>query len=286
MVVVAIKLKNLCMALMEQGKHILTVDKFIHDNYCLTKTQFACVKANIQRTLLSKFKAKWAAASRTTDRFIANNQDWLNTEFVTDFDDTERSTADVSIPSGTKRGRPCKQYEESCMSTKRRKAAKIIKESGIDQITFSYLQALRSIGEITQAKIIEKIRYLSAESKDSLLTWLNNENQSLVNFSNDEALTMYADLNISRDKYQALKNILDEKNCKILPSYKKLAEAKAECYPDGGIVVTASVTLQNLLNHTVKRIVKIDSVNICLRCRRNEIIRKMGVRWIIGTGRV
>ncbi|KAK9736079.1 hypothetical protein QE152_g12780 [Popillia japonica] len=109
----------------------------------------------------------------------------------------------------------------------------MIRHSGVDQITLSYLQALRAIGEITHAKIIEKVRYLSPELQNGLLNWLDNEGQDVLSSSQDEALAMYIDLNIPRNKYRLLKIVVVEKRCKILPSYKRIAEAKTECYPDG-----------------------------------------------------
>ncbi|KAK9696782.1 hypothetical protein QE152_g31358 [Popillia japonica] len=183
------------MAFITQGKHISTAEKFLKDNYNLTETEFTCVKSNIQKTLLPNFKAKWAAGSRKKDRFIVNNLDWLNKDYVFDFDNTDGSTPEISTPSGRQRGKPCKGYEESSESTKKRKATKMIRHSGVDQITFSYLQALRSIGEITHAKIIEKVKYLSPELQNGLLNWLDHEGQDVLSLSQDKALAMYTELN-------------------------------------------------------------------------------------------
>lgn len=105
---------------------------------------------------------------------------------------------------------------------------------------------------------------MSLESKENLLNRLEYVIQDTPILSKEEGLALFIDINISRDHYQLLKNVLGGKNFKVLPSYKTLAEAKAECYPDGITVtdIKASVALQHLLNHTVKRIMKIDNVDV------------------------
>lgn len=117
MAVVKINVFNLCMAFIDHGKHISTAEKFLNDHFNLTEEQFICVKTNIQRSILPKFNARWALALRKKDRFIDSNREWLNAEFIVDFENTEAST---STESGIKRGRPCKDYAESSELTKKK----------------------------------------------------------------------------------------------------------------------------------------------------------------------
>lgn len=58
---------------------------------------------------------------------------------------------------------------------------------------------------------------------------------------------------LSRHQYNVIRKYASD----IFPSYKAVQNEKKKCYPEGIKVTeqTAEVRLQNLLNHTVERIV-------------------------------
>lgn len=50
--VISIKVNDLCMAFIVQGKHISTVENFLKDNYELTETQFTYVKSSYRKNFI------------------------------------------------------------------------------------------------------------------------------------------------------------------------------------------------------------------------------------------
>jgi hypothetical protein len=87
---------------------------------------------------------------------------------------------------------------------------------------------------------------------------VNNENKSTKEecIAIDEALSMLTNADLTKYQYEVIRETLKRSGFNILPTYKKVLEAKKECYPSG-IKVTeskAEIDLQNLLDHTVKRI--------------------------------
>jgi hypothetical protein len=72
----------------------------------------------------------------------------------------------------------------------------------------------------------------------------------------DEALAFLLHHNISKETYTDLKNMSAKFGANIWPSYSCILEAKKTCRPEGIILEEkqAHVPLQQLLNHTTKRI--------------------------------
>lgn len=266
---VVLSKRELCVAFIEHGKHISTAKNYIKSKYSLSEANLTCVIVKVQKELLPHFKYRWNASQRHKERFFADNELWLNGEVVVQLDESE----EPGPSTGSKRGRPCKSFEESSEKTKKRKATQLFREKGLDTLQFSYVQGLRSIGAGNEAAIIELIRSASSEMQESVLQKLKQETDSVIPYTPDEALAIFIDLDLSRNQYQYLLHCLDEKACKVFPTYKKLAEAKTACYPSiSSIEITdilAKVKMQALLDHTVERILNINSIN---RTSSNELI--------------
>jgi hypothetical protein len=88
----------------------------------------------------------------------------------------------------------------------------------------------------------------------------------------DEALAFLLHHNISKETYTDLKNMSAKFGANIWPSYNCILEAKKTCRPEGVILQEkqAHVPLQQLLNHTAKRI--LDQVRQLLGTFCNIII--------------
>jgi len=157
--------RTLCTAFIEHGKHISTAETYIRQNFNLSEPQLKCVIVNIQKYVLPEFKIRWKKAARKVDVFLKNNKNWLDSELLVQFEVSE----EPSTSSGTVRGRPCKNFEESAETTQRRKAIKLFRDSGLDHIHRSYVQGLRSIGQTVEAEIIQELRASSIEKKEILL---------------------------------------------------------------------------------------------------------------------
>lgn len=73
----------------------------------------------------------------------------------------------------------------------------------------------------------------------------------------NKTLAMYMDLGLTKTKFELLRSHnLEMFGSKMYPTYGKIQIAKKQCYPNDVIVTRygASIKLQSLLNHTVKRI--------------------------------
>jgi hypothetical protein len=72
------------------------------------------------------------------------------------------------------------------------------------------------------------------------------------------------DLNLSKAKYQKLRNDAIKHKANLYPAYNHLRDAKESCYPDGIEVsengISAELPLRELLYHTSHRILQLDSV--------------------------
>jgi hypothetical protein len=85
--------------------------------------------------------------------------------------------------------------------------------------------------------------------------------------SSETALSLIATCGLSQDDYQTIRNVTKAHNADIFPTYHEILEAKKKCYPDK-IEISESKAqqpLQDLLDHTAKRLIMIDAVkeSIC-----------------------
>ena len=55
-------------------------------------------------------------------------------------------------------------------------------------------------------------------------------------FADNEALALYRNLKLSKNKYKLLRKSLKEKNVNVLPSYNKIANASTKCYPPNSTI--------------------------------------------------
>ena len=98
--------------------------------------------------------------------------------------------------------------------------------------------------------------------------------------SDDEALALFVDCKFTKNQYNRIRRTLNQKGINVLPTYKRIAEVKTRCYPKIEVSETSTtIKLQDLLDHTAKRILKIENVkNNVLKKQRTvfELISKYG----------
>lgn len=80
-------------------------------------------------------------------------------------------------------------------------------------------------------------------------------------YSNEQALALFVSLGLSKQQYINLRKSAQDEHCNIYPSYYKIQQAKQECYPPKNSIsindTFARITVQSLLDNTVKRILDI-----------------------------
>jgi len=77
-------------------------------------------------------------------------------------------------------------------------------------------------------------------------------------YSVEEALALIIDAKLTKSQYTLIRSQAKQRNANIYPAYNKILEAKSQCYPRKDQVliteISAEVTLQSLLNHTIQQI--------------------------------
>lgn len=204
-------------------------------------------------------------AQRKTDRFESQNINWLNGEFKVSLNSCNASTSeDTGLNTSGDRGRPTKPYEACSENTKKRKNMELMQEYGMGRVHNAYIQGLRSIGENDESSIVSILRNTDRQKKNDVLQNILRGPDAAASFSNDEALSIYIETDLTKTQYRYLRYMLNEKGHSVFPSYQSLGEAKKNCYPlTSSITVTnisAKVNLQDLLDHTACRIMKIHTI--------------------------
>lgn len=266
----------LCEFFIDHGTKREDIQKYLEEHHHLSPSKSELVVKSIQKLLISAFNNRWTTSNRTNERFFSKNTMWLDAEFKVQF---ENIPMDITPTTPGERGRPSKSYEDLSEKSKKRKNMELIQEYGLDNIHNAYVQGLRSEGEFEEAFVVTMMRNCDRNEKKVIKEKLLHETSNTTNFTADEALSLFADLDLSKSQYGLLRTRLMKKNLDILPSYNILTNAKKLCYPPpSSIEITdtcAKVNLQDLLDHTTARILKIE--NIYNPTKRNlQLLTKWG----------
>ncbi|CAF1105542.1 unnamed protein product [Brachionus calyciflorus] len=86
--------------------------------------------------------------------------------------------------------------------------------------------------------------------------------QSLRNISPETAVALITVCSLSQDDFQKIRNLRKAHGANIFPPYSKVLAAKKECYTNNSNINETPVEqpLQDLLDHTAKRLLEIDCV--------------------------
>lgn len=256
--------RDLSLVLIESdSNYVVSITHYIRSNFTESSDEnIAKIIANIQKSFINQFRQRFSKAGRKKDLFLSKNSNWLDGIFTVKLE--EPTCQPEPSTSEEKRGRPSKTYEDSSVSTKKRKNKELLDSCGLDFILNSYIQGLRSRGEVEEALIVEVLRTLPSEKKSEIRNSLLNEPAHITAYSKDEALSIFIELNLNKAQYDNMRNCLITKNCLLFPSYKSIREAKRMCYPPETSVeitnIKAQIKLQDLLDHTSARLLKINDV--------------------------
>lgn len=167
------------------------------------------------------------------------------------------------MPTATEKsaalGRPRSAFNDISDRNKRRRVQSLRENTSTEELAYAAQMNLREEGK-TDAVHVVKNTVLGSPSKGTKyrksIKLLDVEQK---NFTPDQAVSLYIELNFSRNKYQQLRNACLAQSSKLFPSVKKLNKARKECYPTEKFIVSkdsAEIKLQALLHHTVERIIK------------------------------
>lgn len=190
------------------------------------------LKQKIDRHFIPTFMKKLKESMYSKDRFLKKNVKWLDICFNFSWQ-----------PVVQKNPKP---YADLSESTKKRK---------IDEI-FEYVPPADLLNACKK-----NLRFSGENVCNQKSASENNSTEPVTMFSPDEALALFLDAKLTKAQYTVLRNALLSKNIKVLPEYRHVATAKSSCCPDFKVSETsASTELQDILDHTAQRILKIDQV--------------------------
>lgn len=232
-------------------RNINALITFLKDEVHLNDEKTAKTIKTIQKNFLSKFYAAYKKYHFNKNSFFSSksNDSFLNSKVTVKFEETVSS---VQTSSGSsRRGRPPKElnthgrtpivskkrgpkpkpYEEVTDRTRRRKAA-----------------LLRN--EFPKALLLHAVQPYQHEENEE-----RNDR-----YTEDEALALFLNAKLTKSSYKEIQQGGNRKRRKIYPCYDNLVEAKKRCYP-ANISVSetgASIPLQDLMDHTIRRMLNID----------------------------
>ena len=147
------------------------------------------------------------------------------------------------VPEGAKGGRPCISFAQASGKTKRRKSLVLAEGHTADELLSAAKVQLKMEGRMKEENIISRVLSNSIETNA---------------YSNTEALALMLDTKLSKRAYCNVRDSAKKKGISIYPPYYRLLEEKKSILPAiSATDYSASVNLQELLDITVDRIMKI-----------------------------
>lgn len=193
-----------------------------------------------------KFIRSWKTERRIWFKVYEKNSSWLEEGHL------------LSKPSQKRKGRPEKTFAEMKQRAKRMAVAKVLENSENDPGLL--LQAAsQCASKLKRGNLNRVIKQVSAYQHDEKYLKDFNKLKSPQVIDDDKAVALMIDAKMSVLDYKKTRNIVNSNGAKILPGYEKVKVAKNKCRPES-IEITeslANISWQNLLTHTIKRIVEL-----------------------------
>ena len=147
--------------------------------------------------------------------------------------------------------------------TKRGKSAKLRQTTDQELLIKAVAQNFREKGNKEAADVVERLHENPSELGPHLKKCIQefDKQDQEEDISELEVLCLVLTENMSRKNYTNWRRLVNKKG-KILPPYDSVAKVKKDCRPIGitSELIKVDVPLQNLAEHTVKRILQDDAV--------------------------
>ena len=152
------------------------------------------------------------------------------------------------------RGRPRVEFQDAKERTQRRVLGELHKTESTKKLVAAAEFSLRKNRMLKESTIV----HASVSSSPGTLFKVakNQTPENPVPLNCYEGLALILDSDLSVQSYKDTRDILSIHGFKALPSYHEVLLAKKSCYPENIYVsgMEFSIPLQNLLDHTVQRI--------------------------------
>lgn len=250
----------LCNFLIENNNSEL--DKLVthlQNEYTLNAEQIEIVSDALNRYFFSTFQKKWKESLYVRSKFEKRFEKWLNSDFVVHF--SEKETNSGRKPSSS-------EFQELSVATKRRRLISMEDNYSSSEIQEAFFRMLRTNGKW---KLVNIIKTILMENDEESEISENCDTQSYTPYSAEEALALIEDVKLSKYQYKIIRMQAKERNANIYPEYKKILDAKKECYPSQILTseIEARIDLQSLIDHTILRLFK--DPNLCLPDIENSV---------------
>lgn len=237
--------------------------------------KFKLIEKQVSRFCSELFR-RLDKSNRIIDRFLKNNEEWLDREFVCDVNV-------VKTPFG-KRGRPQTDFGESSTRSKRRKTETLRKSAeSAESLAFAAKMKHRESGNVEHAKLLDEMEK-SPTRPSKIRSWTiastSSSSSVMRSYNDDEALAIFLEADLTTHQYKVMRQGAKDLNADIYPSYKRILNAKKTCYPESLLVTesVAEVKLQDLLNHTASRII-MSQEPLFVRMKYDKISMTLISKW-------
>ncbi|XP_075149012.1 uncharacterized protein LOC142222645, partial [Haematobia irritans] len=225
--------------------------KIPHDLHTKLST-LICTKA---RSLSNFIKIKWEKQSRNEQAFRKYNEEWLNLDTVFVIPKVSNAT-----------GRPKTTYVNSRERNKRRLASELASQQGGNaQLLVHAASISAKNSNETDLKFVLHQVAMSPNRPSKIRKLLNTSRKEVTPVSPDEALMFLLENGLTKQQYCNMRQLNIKHNSGIFPSYDKVYKRKLQCRPDEIKANESSVevSLQNLVDHTAKRIFAYQDEVLC-----------------------
>lgn len=213
-------------------------------------------------SLRTRRNSKFQAAKRMKSRFEMKNAEWLDSEFVFDYrkiviDDNNAKLEKLISPAGP--GRPVIDFNNMSDRSKRRDASRISAELKHDPQRI--MNACRYAANYSGNRELYAILGEAAASPAKIKKLIDTPQIALKPKTPTEALQFMLKNSMSKSSYMDMRLECKLSGADIWPTYNVVREAKLQCRPSKEDIVLsekkADVSLQSLLEHTARRLIKL-----------------------------
>ncbi|KAL4104318.1 hypothetical protein QTP88_019619 [Uroleucon formosanum] len=198
-------------------------------------------------------KKKWLDSNRCLTKFLKKNDNWLDLEFKIPL---LKKCEELCEPS-TSSGRPRKSFLESSDRSKRRQIKNLREITSSDELICAAKSTLYVEGKRAAADLVSQATEYSPQCAIKIRKLYKNETKNKYSsYTDDEAVAFIIDTYMTKNVYHKTRLDAKKHGANIYPSYDRVRLAKYKCYPENIIIseISATVPLQNLLDHTIKRL--------------------------------
>lgn len=188
------------------------------------------------------FKQKWISASYKAHRFQQNNRQWLEET--------------IALPNWAvpRTGRPRKTFEVCSERSKRRKTEQIRSKIKHEKLIYATHMSTRAAGKADLSRLIKDASSTPTRASKyrKIITSDKKGGSQQTKLSTTKALALLVDADLTSNQYK----IIRAASKSIYPCYSLVQKEKNKCYPEDIFIseIMVEVKLQNLLDHTTRRI--------------------------------